>query len=174
MKKIVREIYKFCSRAKRGTYKVFIMPFKKFLFAECGRKVTVGQGGDFTYENVHIGNHVYIASNVMFMSTRAKIYIGDHVMISSGVFVVTGNHRIDVPERYMDMITDDEKRPEDDQDVVFEGDNWIGVGSIILKGVTIGKGAVVAAGSVVTKDVPPYAVVGGNPAKVIKVRFPIE
>lgn len=171
MKKLIRKIYKIGSLLKRGVYKVIIMPMRKLQFAECGKSVTIGQGGNFTYENVYIGNHVYIASDVTFMSTRAKIYIGDHVMITSGTFVITGNHRIDIPGRYMDMITDDEKRPEDDQDVIFEGDNWIGVGSIILKGVTIGEGAVVAAGSVVTKSVPPYTIVGGVPAKVIGERF---
>lgn len=55
--------------------------------------------------------------------------------------------------------------------IYFEGDSWIGARSVILKGVKIGKGAVVAAASVVTKDVPPYAIVAGNPAKVIKNRF---
>ena len=173
MNKLIRGIYKFGSRAKRGLYKIFIMPLRKTLFAECGKEVTIGQGGHFTYENTHIGNHVYIASDVTFMSTRAKVYVGDHVMITSGTFVITGNHRIDIPGRYMDSITDDEKCPDNDQDVVFKGDNWIGVGSIILKGVTIGEGAVVAAGSVVTQDVPPYTIVGGVPAKVIRKRFPV-
>ena len=62
-------------------------------------------------------------------------------------------------------------REEDDEDVIFEGDNWIGANSTILKGVTIGKGAVVAAGSVVSKDVMPYSIVGGVPARIIKMRF---
>lgn len=71
-------------------------------------------------------------------------------------------------------IKDTDKRSSDDQDVVFAGDNWIGANSTILKGVTIGEGAVVAAGSVVNKSVPPYSVVGGVPAKVIKMRFTEE
>lgn len=68
-------------------------------------------------------------------------------------------------------VKDEDKREDDDQDVKFEGDNWIGANSTILKGVTIGEGAVVAAGAVVTKDVPSYSVVGGVPAKVIQMRF---
>ena len=67
-------------------------------------------------------------------------------------------------------VKDSDKRDSDDQDVVFSGDNWIGANSTILKGVTVGEGAVVAAGALVNKDVPPYAIVGG-PAKVIKMRF---
>ena len=56
-------------------------------------------------------------------------------------------------------------------DIIIKNDVWIGVNSTILDGITIGNGAVIAAGSVVTKDVPPYAIVGGNPAKIIKYRF---
>ena len=56
-------------------------------------------------------------------------------------------------------------------DTVVGNDVWIGYGTIVMPGVTIGDGAVVAAASVVTKDVPPYAIVGGNPAQVIKMRF---
>ena len=55
--------------------------------------------------------------------------------------------------------------------VIIEDDVWIGYGSIIMSGVKIGKGSIVAAGSVVTKDVIPYAIVGGNPARLIKMRF---
>ena len=66
------------------------------------------------------------------------------------------------------------KLPENDQDVVFEGDNWIGMNTTILKGVTIGRGCIVAAGAVVNKSTPPYTIVGGVPAKVLKMRFTPE
>ena len=56
-------------------------------------------------------------------------------------------------------------------DTVIQSDAWIGMNAIIMPGVTIGEGAIVAAGSVVSKDVPPYTIVGGNPAKEIKKRF---
>ncbi len=59
-------------------------------------------------------------------------------------------------------------------DILIKNDVWIGTNCTILDGITIGNGAVIAAGSVVTKDVPPYAIVGGNPAKVIKYRFSSE
>ena len=96
--------------------------------------------------------------------------IGDYVMFGPNVSVITGNHRIDVLGERMYEVKDSDKRDSDDQDVVFAGDNWIGANSTILKGVTIGEGAVVAAGSVVNKSVPPYSIVGG-PAKMIKMRF---
>ena len=56
-------------------------------------------------------------------------------------------------------------------DTIIENDAWIGMNAMIMPGVTIGEGAIVAAGSVVAKDVPPYTIVGGNPAKEIKKRF---
>lgn len=64
--------------------------------------------------------------------------------------------------------------PENDKDVIIEDGVWVGCNVTILKGVHIGKGSVIAAGSIVTKDVPPYSIVGGNPAKVIKFRFTEE
>lgn len=83
-----------------------------------------------------------------------KIYVGDHVMFGPHVFLITGGHRMDVLDTYMDVITNAEKFPEDDQDIALEGDSWIGANAIILRGVTVGKGAVVGAGAVVTQDVP--------------------
>ena len=58
--------------------------------------------------------------------------------------------------------------------IIVKDDVWIGMSVLILSGITIGQGAVIAAGSVVTKDVPPYAIVGGNPAKILKYRFSSE
>lgn len=105
------------------------------------------------------------------MSTRAKIYIGDYVMTGPHITIITGDHRTDLIGRYMISVTDTEKLPENDADVVLSGDNWIGANVTILKGVTIGKGVIIAAGSVVTKDVPAYEIWGGIPAKKLKSRF---
>ena len=92
-------------------------------------------------------------------------------MFAPNVTVVTGSHRYDVIGKYMKEIDNTQKLPENDQDVIFEGDNWIASNAIILKGVTVGKGAIIAAGAVVTKNVPPYSIVGGTPARVLKMRF---
>ena len=171
MRWLLRTIYKTCQLASKVWYRLIVMPMKKASFARCGKAVYVGKHGNFTYDNIELGDHVYIANDVELMSTRAKIRIGDHVMIAARACIITGNHRMDIKDKYLDEVTDTEKRPEDDQDVVLEGDNWIGACACILKGVTVGRGAVVAAGSVVTKDVPPYSVVGGAPAKLLKMRF---
>ncbi|MBE6589652.1 MAG: CatB-related O-acetyltransferase [Ruminococcaceae bacterium] len=125
-------------------------------------------------QNIILGNDVGIGAEALFMCTRAKIIIGDHVMFGPRVTVITGGHRMDLIGRYMTTVTNEEKRPEDDRDVIFEGDNWIGANVTVLRGVTVGEGAVIAAGAVVTKDVPPYSIVGGVPAKVIKMRFDEE
>jgi maltose O-acetyltransferase len=71
-------------------------------------------------------------------------------------------------------VGDDEKRPQDDPGVVIEDDVWIGTRAVVLAGVKIGRGAVVAAGALVTRDVAPYAIVGGNPAKIIRMRWDDE
>lgn len=68
----------------------------------------------------------------------------------------------------------DEKLPENDAPVVIEDDVWCGANVTILKGVTIGRGSVVAAGAVVTRSCPPYSIIGGVPAKVLKMRFTAE
>jgi acetyltransferase-like isoleucine patch superfamily enzyme len=90
-------------------------------------------------------------------------------MFGPNVTVVGGDHNTSVVGKFLyDTL---EKKPEDDQDVVFEDDIWVGSGAIILKGVNIGRGSIIAAGAVVNKDVLPYTVVGGIPAKQISVRF---
>ena len=104
------------------------------------------------------------------MSTNAKVIIGNDVMFAPNVTIVTGDHRVDILDKPMMDVKESEKLPENDQDVIFEGDNWIGTRVIVLKGVTIGKGSVVAAGALVTKSVPPYAIVAGVPAKIIRTR----
>ena len=125
-------------------------------------------------KNILLGNNVAIGDDTLFMCARAKIKIGDNVMFGPRVTVITGGHRMDAVGRYMISITDAEKTPEDDRDIVLEGDIWVGANATILRGVTIGQGAVIAAGAVVTKDAPPFAIVGGVPAKVIKMRFDEE
>lgn len=72
--------------------------------------------------------------------------------------IITGDHRTDVVGEYMKSVGDDRKLPENDKDVVIEDDVWIGVNVNIFKGVTIGKGSVVAGAATVVKDVPPYSI----------------
>lgn len=82
-------------------------------------------------------------------------------MVGPNCTIITGDHRIDIVGKYMSKVTVAEKKSENDMPVVIEGDNWIGANVLILKGVTVGKGAVVVAGSVVTHNIPSYSIVGG-------------
>ncbi|MBR0173719.1 MAG: acyltransferase [Lachnospiraceae bacterium] len=145
--------------------------YKCRLCESCGKDVLICAGTKGNWENVVIGNDVSINKGALLMCSRAKIIIGNHVMFGPNVTMITGGHRTDIIGRYMTTVTNAEKLPENDQDIILKGDNWIGANATILKGVVIGEGAVIAAGAVVTKAVPRYAVVGGVPAKVIKYRF---
>jgi acetyltransferase-like isoleucine patch superfamily enzyme len=112
---------------------------------------------------IKVGSNVYIGEYCVLTSNE-EIEIGDNALISPHNDIVDFNH-----------VYQDPTKPVNEQGVIakkitIQEDAWIGSGSKILMGVTIGKGAIIGAGSVVTKDVPPYHVVVGNPAKTIKVR----
>ena len=148
--------------------------YLKSTFADCGRNVSVGLYGDFVGSHIHVGNDVYIGPHASFIASIAHIYIKDKVMFGPHVTIRGGDHRIDFVGKHIIDVREDEKLPNNDADVIIEEGAWICANCTILKGVTIGRGAVVAACSVVTKDVPPYAVVGGVPAKILKYRFEPE
>ncbi|MBD3652396.1 MAG: CatB-related O-acetyltransferase [Kangiella sp.] len=95
-----------------------------------------------------------------------KVIIGNYVMFGPKVSIVGGDHEFTIPG--VPIIFSG--RPELGQTII-EDDVWIGFGAVIMAGVTIGRGAVIAASSVVTKDVPPYSICAGIPARVLKFRF---
>jgi acetyltransferase-like isoleucine patch superfamily enzyme len=109
-----------------------------------------------------VGNHVVIGRHNI-MTAKKSIIIGDYTRIGSYVQIIDHGHGIDKNKLIMDQ--DAIIAP-----VIIGQDVWIGAGVKILKGVTVGDHAVIGANSVVTKDVPSYAIVGGVPAKVIKYR----
>ena len=164
-------IYQINDFIKRAWNKIVTKSMVK-TFGSVGKDVSIMEGfyvrGN---RNVFLGNNISIGPNATFLCTRAKIEIGDYVMFGPNTTLVTGDHRIDIPGRYMMDIREEEKLPENDQPIILEGDNWIGANATILKGVKIGKGAVVSANALVIHDVPDYSVAGGVPAKIIKNRF---
>lgn len=165
-------VYTVACKARRVCHKLFVAPFVKRSFGSCGERVSVPRRCSFSgIHNLHLGNNVALGVGLTVLCTKAKVYIGDDVMFGPNVTMITGGHRLDVPDRPMISITDDEKLPENDQDIVIENDVWIGANVTILKGVTVGTGSVIAAGAVVARDVPPFSIVGGVPAKLIKKRF---
>lgn len=152
-------------------YRRLRFKLQKAMLKECGNQVRFGRNVEINWSNCSIGNDVYIGDNAIFLCADAPLHIGDHVMFGPNCSIITGDHRIDIIGKYMSKVTITEKLPENDMPVVIVGDNWIGANALILKGVTVGRGAVIGAGAVVTHNVPPYSIVGGVPAKVISRRF---
>jgi acetyltransferase-like isoleucine patch superfamily enzyme len=123
-----------------------------------------------------IGKHSFIGSSLIACATR--IEVGDNVLISWGCCIVDNNsHAIDWEKRKDDVkdwyVGNKNWSHVDTQPVKINDKCWLGFNVTVLKGVQIGEGAVVGAGSVVTKDVPAWTIVAGNPAKVIR-EIPVE
>lgn len=148
--------------------------FFKRSFKSCGKNVYLRPSScDIKgLNNISIGNNVSIPKGAIIYSTEANLIIKDNVIFGPRPTIITGDHRIDVVG--IPIIESHEKLPENDADVIIEEDVWAGANVVILKGVTIGRGSVIAAGAVVNKSIPPYSIVGGVPAKVLKYRFSIE
>lgn len=116
-------------------------------------------------DKIEIGDNVGAGEHCSFFGGNG-IKIGNNVMIASYVSFISADHDINDRNKYMN----EQGHRLGDKPIIIDDDVWIGTHAIILKRVHIGKGAVVGAGAVVTKDVPPYAIVAGNPAKIIKFR----
>ena len=140
-----------------------VWPLRKTAFKLLGMKM-----GNSTYINRHCyimnpnkletGNDTHI-NRLVTLDARGGLKIGNNVSISHGVMIMTGSHDVNSEQFLVRFYP-----------ITIEDYVWIGCGAIILQNVTIGRGAVVSAGAVVTKDVPPYAIVGGVPAKTIAFR----
>jgi acetyltransferase-like isoleucine patch superfamily enzyme len=143
-------------------------------FAGYGKNFDFDPDGMYSYETITVGDNVTLGVRPTLLATRSTIRIGNNVMFGPGVTVRGGNHRFDVVGTPIRAITDEMKRPEDDPGVVIEDDVWVGGGATILGGVTVGRGSVIGGSAVVTKDVPPYSIAVGNPARVVKQRFGVE
>lgn len=169
----VRAVYKAAYKFKHILHRIFVEPVIKKSFASCGVQVRVPAGCSFSgIENISVGNRVFFGGRTRILTTKAKTILGNQIMFGPGVTIITGDHRMDVLGKYMAELTDADKLPENDADVVIEDDVWIGANVTILKGVTIGRGSVIAAGTVVTKSCPPYSIlVGGASARVLRARF---
>lgn len=129
---------------------------------------------------VHFGEYTYGEPTIMSWDYSTKLKIGKFCSIARGVvFLLGGEHRVDWVSTFpfniflpnWPTINNATGHPRTKGDIEIGNDVWIGQNSLILSGVKIGNGAVIAASSVVTKDVEPYSIVGGNPARLIRYRF---
>ncbi|MDX1538546.1 acyltransferase [Arsukibacterium sp.] len=167
MSPLINFFFFFFKAFRRLLMKLFLYRFSAY-----GRNVIFNPFDNFSYETISLGSDVYIGPGAVFNASESSIQIGSKVMFGPEVCIMGGDHNFSlVGECMFDVKL---KRPGDDLPVVICNDTWIGCRAIILKGVTIGTGSIVAAGSVVTKSVPEYSIVAGVPAKVIGMRFSEE
>lgn len=144
----------------------------KSLYKQCGHNVRFNSFDNFAFKSISIGNDVSIGPGANFSSSGAYLKIGEKVLFGPNVTIMTGDHNTRVVGKKIFDVS--EKNSFDDQPVIIDEDVWVGACVLILKGVHIGRGSIIAAGSVVTKEVPPYCVVAGVPAKIVKVRWSIN
>ena len=138
----------------------------KRIFVKCGANVNVERMAYFgTGSALEIGANSGIGPRACLGNVKGgELILGDDVMMGPDVLVLTFNHvhdRVDIPMDRQGFTY---------AKVVVEDDVWIGARVTILPGVTIGKGSIIGAGAVVARDIPPYSIAGGVPAKVIKNR----
>lgn len=156
--------------------------YKKLVFLKNFVKVKNIIVGDYTYfDDRRNGPEKFEEYNVLYNYdfTKVKLVIGKFCAIAAETrFIMTGDHKLDAISTYPFPIFlhgwESAYNISDlpvKGDIIVGNDVWFGYDTLIKGGVTIGDGAIIAAGAVVVKDVPPYSIVGGNPAKVLKMRF---
>jgi acetyltransferase-like isoleucine patch superfamily enzyme len=187
LNKLISPNLRYKSNLSIGKDTVFLNNFNivnsSFNKVDIGEESIIGASIIFesTKGNVSIGNRVYIGDSTIIC--KSKITFENDILVAWGVtFYDHNSHSLNYKSRQKDIRqvlydykhhkgnylvnkdwSDVESRP-----IVIKNNAWIGMHSVIMKGVTIGEGAIVAAGSVVTKDVPPFTVVAGNPARIVK------
>jgi acetyltransferase-like isoleucine patch superfamily enzyme len=139
------------------------------LFASHGRNFRFDPLGSYSFATIHVGDDVYLGPRAVLSAPLSAIHIGNKVLFGPEVMILGGDHNTSLVGRFVHDVI--EKRPEDDAPVVIEDDVWVGARAIVLRGVKVGRGAIVAAGAIVTRDVPPYAIVAGTPARVVRFRW---
>lgn len=159
-----------------------ITGYEKLVFLKNVIKASNIIVGDYTYfDDRRYGPEKFEEYNVLYNYdfSKVKLIIGKFCAIAAETrFIMTGDHKLDAISTYpFPIFTNGWESAFNVYDLPVKGDIvvgndvWFGYDSLIMGGVTIGNGAIVAARSVVVKDVPPYAIVAGNPAKVVKMRF---
>ena len=134
---------------------------------------------------IHESSYIISPYNILSYDSRksdgnlSKIIIGKKCSIAMNCTFTLSNHLVDTfstSPSTTSIFMHKKGNPSSYSkgDIIIKNDVWIGTNCTILDGITIGNGAIIAAGSIVTKDVPPYAIVGGNPAKIIRYRFSQE
>lgn len=158
-------------------YKVNLLRLKKeYRKLNQHNKTTIVNICDIS--KIQVGNYTYGPVNARTYGVENEgLQIGSFCSIADNVlFLLAGEHSYNTISTFpfKTIIQNDKDECHSKGKIKISDDVWLGHGSIVLSGISIGQGAIVAAGAVITKDVPPYAIVGGNPATIIKYRFPKE
>lgn len=176
--KIIAKIYHYAIACDRRMYRMYItdkhvfsnmggvnLLGKIYLFSKCienGRDLSIWPNVYFSGDNISIGDNVQIGYGTIIHSSKG-VSIGPNTQIAAQCYIIDTNHGTSLGSLM-------QKQPLESSPIEIGEDVWIGAQCTVLKGVKIGSHAVVAANTVVNKDVPPYAIVAGSPAKIIKYR----
>lgn len=163
----------------RWTYKIFkiIRSPKQILIKKnlgcCGKDVVISMPCRISKpQNVFMGDYTLIQPNCTFIMNKGKVFVGKWSTISSNCTIITDNHTptVGINTRMMNRYYINDKVT----DIIIGDDCWIGAGVTLMSKASLGRGSIAAAGAVVNKPVPPYAVVAGVPAKIIATVFSKE
>ncbi|MDM8144873.1 acyltransferase [Bacteroides eggerthii] len=179
MCKVIALLYRYALALDRRMYRIYISEKKVFsdmdeieiygkFFLNSkkiinGKKVKLWPGVHISGDNIKIGNNVQIGYGTILLACKG-ITIGSNTQIAAQCYIIDTNHGM----KYGELM---QSQPLESEAIEIGDDVWIGAQCTVLKGVKIGSHAVIAANSVVNKDVPPYAIVAGSPAKIIKSRI---
>ncbi|MFT5759982.1 MAG: acetyltransferase-like isoleucine patch superfamily enzyme [Alteromonadaceae bacterium] len=183
LKAVFTHPYEYFFRLQYVFYRFFSNFLYRLLLKKCGRQifvhplssirnhkaisfgdnVTINKNVNIWVGSLSLGNNIQINPNTCIYG---RVIIGDNVMIAPNCMLASGNHGMEISDEPMITQESITKGP-----IRIGNDVWIAANSVLLDGVQIGNGAIVGAGSVVTKDVPPMAIVVGNPARIIRYRY---
>jgi maltose O-acetyltransferase len=162
---LFRLVYKLSNWRRWDAVKRLRGRYYSGLLSAAGEGLRVGQDVRvYRPEMVSVGDSCYLGDGVQLYPWNATITLGNHVLVAAGARMITRKHGFAELDRPM------ADQGYTNAPIVIEDDVWIGFQSVILPGVTIGQGSIVGAGSVVTRDVAPHSIVGGVPARLIRVR----
>ena len=152
--------------------KCYVTNMKHSSFGKIGEHCNLGNGATMNPRNIYMDDYSRIQNHLNFISYKGKLIVKKYAAIGAGCIIIPGDHvpTVGVPQYLAGHLHINDI----DGEIVVGEDAWVGAGTILLSHCSIGRGAVVAAGAVVSKPVPPYAVVAGIPAKIIATRFTIE
>lgn len=171
---LLKYLLRYCDAAYKGYRKYVMQSFYKARLGHCGKNVNLR--GPFyidSLEKVFIGDDVGIMPELKIVSAGGKVIIKKNSGLSSRVTIITGNHKRELGAGFAENGSG-KRETDEEYDLIINEDVWIGANVTICSKANIGRGATIGAGAVVITKVPPYAIVIGNPAKVVGFNFTPE